>query len=264
VLRVRSEANSDEDQKLCNGGDRSIHLVVPPRDIALDDADEKREQRRRGATCSHRPAAEAKSDEDQKLCASGDRPIHLAAPLPDIALDDADEKREQQESRSDSDSPCGRPFRTRTKSSATGGIAPFIWLHHFRALPWTTRTRSASSGSRGETAAARVGGHLGRGPEALRRGGSPHSFGSTTSGNCLGRRGREARAAGVEERQRQPVCEAKSDEDQKLCGGGGRSIHFVAPLPTLPWTTRARSARGHVILRNGSMVQRGTEGGESR
>ena len=67
---------------------------------ALDDADEKREQwgwreqRGWGATCAHRPADEAKSNEDQKLCDGGDRSNHLVAPPRVIALDDTDEKRE--------------------------------------------------------------------------------------------------------------------------------------------------------------------------
>jgi len=43
--------------------------------------------------------------------------------------------------------------------------------------------------------AREVRGQLGRGPKALQRRGSLHSFGCTTSGHCLGRRGREARAA---------------------------------------------------------------------
>ena len=69
-------------------------MVTPPRGIALDDADEKREQRGRGATCAHRPADEAKPNEDQKPCDGGGRSNHLVAPPRVIAFDDTDEKRE--------------------------------------------------------------------------------------------------------------------------------------------------------------------------
>ena len=71
-----------------------------------------------------------KTDEDQKLRAVGIAPfIWLHHPV-DIALDDADEKREQRGgSRIEIDSPCARPRRTRTRSSARWG-AQFIWLHH--------------------------------------------------------------------------------------------------------------------------------------
>jgi len=74
-----------------------IHLVAPPREIALDDADRKREQRGRGATCAHRPATEAKSNEDQELCGGRGRSIHLTAPPRGIALalDDEGDKREK-------------------------------------------------------------------------------------------------------------------------------------------------------------------------
>ena len=37
------KAKSNEDLKLCDGGDRSNHFVAPPRAIALDDTDEKHE-----------------------------------------------------------------------------------------------------------------------------------------------------------------------------------------------------------------------------
>ena len=99
--RPVDETKSNEDQKLCDGGNRSIHLVAPPRDIALDDADEKREQRGRGATCAHRPAYEIEPSEDQKLCDGGGHSNQLVAPPRAIALDDTS------------------------------------------SLPWTTRTRSA-------------------------------------------------------------------------------------------------------------------------
>jgi len=60
--RPADETKSNEDQKLCDSGDRSNQLVAPPRDIALDDVDEKREQRGWGATCAHRPVDEIKSN----------------------------------------------------------------------------------------------------------------------------------------------------------------------------------------------------------
>ena len=41
--RPAGETKLNEDQKLCDGGDRSNQLVAPPRDISLDDTDEKRE-----------------------------------------------------------------------------------------------------------------------------------------------------------------------------------------------------------------------------
>jgi len=61
---------------------------------------ERSASRTGGATCAHRPAAETKSNEDQEnedqeLCDSGDRSIHLVAPPRDIVLDDAGDKREQ-------------------------------------------------------------------------------------------------------------------------------------------------------------------------
>ena len=65
----------------------TVHRFVAE-DALWASSEKKREQRGRGATCSHRLVAEIKPNEDRKLCGGWDRPIHLVAPPRDIALDD--------------------------------------------------------------------------------------------------------------------------------------------------------------------------------
>ena len=201
------ETKSNEDQKLCDGGDRSNQLVAPPRDISLDDVDETREQRGRDASCAHRPADETESSEGQDSVATGWATCD-AMFLPRSGSSTTERSASSgggaRRVRTD---PRTRPSRTRTRSSATVGIAPISWLHHLETLPWTMWTRSASS----EGGARRVR------TDPLTRSSRTRTRSSATVGVAL--------------------------------------ISWLHHHGPLPWTTRTRSARDHVILRSSGLVK---------